>query len=62
MFNVLPEEQRCLSSRFKCSIIGELFMSAKMQVNKIDKRYKYQKKLKFSLFEGDLIVYINNQK
>ena len=62
MFNVLPEEQRCLSSHFKCSIIGELFMSAKMQVNKIDKRYKYQKKLKFSLFEGDLIVYINNQK
>ena len=37
-------------------------MSAKMQVNKIDKRYKYQKKIKFSLFAGDLIMYINNQK
>ena len=62
MFNVLPEEQRCLSSHFKCSIIVELLISAKVQLNKIDKRYKYQKKIKLSLLAGDLIVYINNQK
>ena len=46
----------------KFRIIVELLISAKVQVNKIDKRYKYQKKIKLSLLSGDLIVYINNQK